>query len=91
MNIWQFVQNQVLGMRWLNDLIGGGLTALGLDTGGRIGGSVQFFLYDVVKITVLLCALIFIISYIQFGFYYILKISKKQVKMTCFPYFFTIS
>ena len=65
MNIWQFVQNQVLGMRWLNDLIGGGLTALGLDTGGRIGGSVQFFLYDVVKITVLLCALIFIISYIQ--------------------------
>lgn len=42
MNIWQFVQNQVLGMRWLNDLIGGGLTALGLDTGGRIGGSVQF-------------------------------------------------
>ena len=65
MNIWQFVQNQVLGMRWLSDLIGGGLTALGLDAGGRIGGSVQFFLYDVVKITVLLCALIFIISYIQ--------------------------
>lgn len=65
MTIWQFVQNQVLGMRWLNDLIGGGLSALGLDTGGRLGGSVQFFLYDVVKITILLCALIFIISYIQ--------------------------
>ena len=65
MTIWQFVQNQVLGMRWLNDLIGGGLSALGLDTGGRLGGSVQFFLYDVVKITILLCALIFVISYIQ--------------------------
>lgn len=52
-------------MKWLNALIGKLLSALGLDTAGRIGGSVQFFLYDVIKITVLLCVLIFIISYIQ--------------------------
>lgn len=65
MGIWQFVQDQVLGMKWLNALIGRGLTALGVDLSGRMGGSIQFFLYDVLKITVLLCALIFLISYIQ--------------------------
>lgn len=65
MGMWQFIQNQVLGMKWLNELIGKGLSALGLDVGGRLGGSVQFFLYDVLKITALLCFLIFIISYIQ--------------------------
>lgn len=65
MVIWQFIQDQVLSMRWLNDLIGTGLTALGLDTGSRVGGSVQFFLYDTLKITVLLCGLILVISYIQ--------------------------
>ena len=63
--IWDFFQNQVLGMKWLNALIESGLTALGLDTANRWVGSVQFFLYDVVKITVLLCFLIFLISYIQ--------------------------
>lgn len=63
--IGEFITNQILGMKWLNALIGKLLTALGLDTAGRIGGSVQFFLYDVIKITILLCVLIFIISYIQ--------------------------
>lgn len=62
---WQFLQDQILGMKWLNAVIGNVLCALGLDTNSRIGGSVQFFLYDVIKITVLLCILIFIISYIQ--------------------------
>lgn len=52
-------------MKWLNALIGNALTAAGLDVGSRIGGSVQFFVYDVIKITILLCALIFLISYIQ--------------------------
>lgn len=61
----EFITQQVLGMKWLNALIGRLLASLGLDTSGRIGGSVQFFLYDVVKITILLCVLIFIISYIQ--------------------------
>lgn len=65
MGIWNFVQNQILGMQWLNNLVGALLEALGLDVTGRVGGSVQFFLYDVVKITILLCALIFAISYIQ--------------------------
>ena len=55
MGIWQFIQDQVLGMKWLNGLIGRGLSMLGLDVGGRVGRSVQFFLYDVLKITVLLC------------------------------------
>lgn len=65
MGIWNFIQNQILGMRWLNEVIGSGLSALGLDISNRWVGSAQFFLYDVIKITVLLCTLIFIISYIQ--------------------------
>lgn len=65
MEVWRFFQNQVLGMRWLNGLLDAGLSFLGMDTATRIGGSVQFFLYDVIKITVLLCVLIFLISYIQ--------------------------
>lgn len=64
-SLWLFIQNQILGMNWLNNLIGNGLSALGLDTASRWGGSVQFFLYDVIKITVLLCFLIFVISYVQ--------------------------
>ncbi|OQB30787.1 MAG: putative permease [Candidatus Hydrogenedentes bacterium ADurb.Bin170] len=63
--IGDFIQNQILGMKWLESLIHSLLTAIGLDTTTRIGGSIQFFLYDVIKITVLLCVLIFIISYIQ--------------------------
>ena len=65
MTLWNFIQNQILGMHWLSHLIGRGLSALGMDTSSRWGGSVQFFLYDVIKITVLLCFLIFLISYIQ--------------------------
>ena len=65
MSVWQFFQDEILGMKWLNRLIGNGLSVFGLDTGSRVGGSVQFFLYDVIKITVLLCCLIFVISYIQ--------------------------
>lgn len=63
--MWSFIQNQILGMRWLNDLIGNLLTNLGVDITSRVGGSAQFFIYDVLKITILLCLLIFIISYIQ--------------------------
>ena len=65
MTIWTFIQEQVLGMRWLHRLIGQGLQALGLDVNGRIGGSVHFFLYDIIKIMVLLGCLILVISYIQ--------------------------
>lgn len=65
MGAWQFLQDEILGMKWLNRILGEGLSRLGLSIGGRLGGSVQFFLYDVIKITVLLCFLIFVISYIQ--------------------------
>lgn len=52
-------------MKWLNYLIEQFLTLLGFDITTRFGGSIQFFLYDVIKITILLCTLIFLISYIQ--------------------------
>ena len=63
--MWTFIQDQVFGMKWLRTLIGNGLTALGCDITGKTGGSIQFFIYDVIKIVVLLCTLIFVISYIQ--------------------------
>ena len=64
-SIWDFIQNQILGMQWLNVLVGRLLTSFGLDTANRWVGSLQFFIYDVIKITLLLCFLIFFISYIQ--------------------------
>jgi uncharacterized membrane protein YraQ (UPF0718 family) len=63
--IWDFFQNQILGMKWLNEIIGEGLSKIGIDISTRLGGSIQFFLYDTIKILVLLSFLIFIISYIQ--------------------------
>ena len=63
--VWDFFQNEILGMSWLKRLIGLALGACGLDTEGRIGGSIQFFIYDTIKIMVLLGVLILIISYIQ--------------------------
>ncbi len=62
---WKFIQDQILGMKWLNELLGSFLEKTGLDISGKIGGSIHFFIYDVIKITILLCTLIFIISYIQ--------------------------
>lgn len=62
---WDFFQNEVLGMVWLNRLIVSILTACGVNLGTRMGGSIQFFLYDIIKIMVLLAVLIFIISWIQ--------------------------
>ena len=62
---WDFFQNKVLGMKWLNEVIGRLLSVFGLDINGRIGGSIRFFLYDTIKIMVLLGILILIISYIQ--------------------------
>ena len=65
MSLWSFVQDQLLGMAWLNDLIGRGLSKVGVDTASPLGESLHFFLYDVIKITVLLCLLIFLVSYLQ--------------------------
>lgn len=60
-----FIQNQLLGMQWLNQLIGSALRALGMDTDSRLTVGLQFFIYDVIKIVILLCVLIFLVSYIQ--------------------------
>ena len=65
MEVWNFIQNQILGMRWLNVIIGNLLSRLGLDLESRLGGSLHFFFYDVIKIFILLSVLIFGISYIQ--------------------------
>ena len=62
---WDFLQKQILGMKWLDDALGRGLSAIGLDIESKVGASIQFFLYDTIKITVLLCVLIYLISYIQ--------------------------
>ena len=62
---WIFFQDEILGMQWLNRFIGSLLDACGLDTTGKIGGSVKFFIYDTMKIMLLLGVLILLISYIQ--------------------------
>lgn len=64
-SVWDFFQNEILGMKWLNQLIGNLLEACGLSTETRLGGSVQFFIYDTIKIMLLLGVLILLISYIQ--------------------------
>lgn len=64
-SFWFFIQNQILGMEWLKVLLANFLTMLHIDMKSSLGNSIHFFLYDVIKITLLLCILIFIISYIQ--------------------------
>ena len=66
--MWDFIQDELLGMHWLERALGRWLEAAGVDTGSRLGGSLHFFLYDCIKILALLCALIFVISYIQSHF-----------------------
>lgn len=63
--IGDFIMDQILGMKWLNQWIGDMLSVIGINTEEKLGGSLQFFLYDVIKITILLCVLIYLISYIQ--------------------------
>ena len=63
--IGEFIQDEILGMKWLDRGIASLLSLAGLDPEERIGGSVRFFLYDSVKILVLLAVLILLISYIQ--------------------------
>lgn len=65
MDIGAFLMDQVLKMVWLSDLVTSGLTALGIDTASKVGGSIQFFVYDTAKITLLLCVMIFVIGYVQ--------------------------
>ena len=65
MSIWNFIQNQILGMRWLNIFIEDIFIKIGVDISSFWVKSVQFFLYDVIKIVILLCFLIFIVSFLQ--------------------------
>lgn len=71
--VWDFFQNEILGMKWLNRLIGSGLELLGLDTSGRVGRSIQFFIYDTIKIMVLLGILILLISLKAYPYTWISK------------------
>ncbi|MDD3924376.1 MAG: permease [Erysipelotrichaceae bacterium] len=64
-SVWQFIQDQLLKMIWLDKLVVKLLQVLNIDTSTTIGGGIQFFIYDVIKITILLCTLIFVISFIQ--------------------------
>ena len=45
--LWSLIQDQILGMKWLKDAVGAGLTAMGTDISSRLGGSVHFFIYDI--------------------------------------------
>lgn len=68
MSVFGWMNDQILRMDWLNDLVGEGVRAVGLDPASRLGGSIQFFLYDVIKIFALLSVLIFVISWVQSHF-----------------------
>ena len=48
--IWEFIQDQIFGMKWLKDLIGNLLSVVGLDITEKVGGTVQFFIYDVIVV-----------------------------------------
>lgn len=63
--MFDFLMQQVLGMKWLSELVWQLLLQFGADTGSPLWGSLHFFLYDTIKISILLISLIFLISYIQ--------------------------
>ncbi len=63
--MWEFIQDQLFGMKWLNDIIGFLLSSFGVNTESAVVSAIRFFLYDVIKIVLLLCFLVFVISFIQ--------------------------
>ena len=66
MNVFQWLNDQLLRMQWLHDLVRLLVEdGFGLSMGSRIGGSLHFFIYDVIKIFILLSVLIFGISWVQ--------------------------
>ena len=78
--IWDFIQNQILGMKWLNGLVQNLLTLLGIDVTSRLGGSISFFIYDLIKISILLFILVFIISCFYHFLCSVLFSSRKKQK-----------
>lgn len=63
--IGTFIMEQLLKMQWLSDFVSAALTTVGVDVATQWGGSLHFFVYDTAKIVLLLCVMIFVISYIQ--------------------------
>jgi uncharacterized membrane protein YraQ (UPF0718 family) len=63
--LFGWLNDQLLRMKWLSEMVAYLLAATGLDVATPIGGSVHFFIYDVIKIFILLSVLIFVISWIQ--------------------------
>lgn len=51
MGVLDFIQTEILGMAWLNRLVASLLTAIGLDINSPWGGSIHFFIYDVIEIS----------------------------------------
>ena len=76
---WEFFQSQILGMKWLNELIGNVLESLGLSVKSNFGGGLQFFIYDVIKISILLCVFIFVVAFIQSYFPIIRKKTPTSI------------
>ncbi len=68
MELLHWLNAQLLRMQWLSDLVAWLLQSLGLDPASRIGGSVHFFIYDTIKIFLLLALLIFAVSWVQSHF-----------------------
>ena len=60
-----FIKDEIFGMKWLDRLIGALFELCGLSAENVIVGAARFFIFDVIKIMLLLCALVFAISYIQ--------------------------
>lgn len=73
--IWDFIQNQILGMKWLNGLVQNLLTLWGIDVTSRLGGSISFFIYDVIKIR--FCCLFLFSSFLMFSPIFLQKKAKK--------------
>ena len=63
--MFEFIQNQIFGMKWLSDFVALTLENFGLDLQDKFASSLHFFIYDTIKITILLCVLIFVISFVQ--------------------------
>ena len=64
-DIWLFISDNIIGLKWINDVVGKLLVLIGIDITSTFGGALQFFIYDMIKISFLLLFLITIISYIQ--------------------------
>ena len=63
--IGSFILDQLLKMQWLSDLVASALACFGIDSRSSWGGTLHFFIYDTIKIVILLVTMIFVISYIQ--------------------------